>query len=180
MFARHVGVLAFVTTAAIACRPLGSSDAPRIRSAVAEMRSATGVRFGTLTLSPGVAGVRIDGALTGVPAGVHGIHFHQVGRCDGPDFTSAGPHLNPGGAAHGLDNPRGPHAGDLPNVTANTNGQMIVDIATSRVTLSFTGSAALFDADGTALVIHADADDQRSDPAGNSGERIACGVITRS
>jgi Cu-Zn family superoxide dismutase len=144
------------------------------------MRSASGVRFGTLTLSHGVAGVRIDGALTGVPAGVHGIHFHQVGRCDGPDFASAGPHYNPNGAEHGLDNPRGPHAGDLPNVMANANGQMIVDMATSRVTLTSTGSLALFDADGTALVIHADPDDQRTDPAGSSGERIACGVITRS
>jgi Cu-Zn family superoxide dismutase len=79
-----------------------------------------------------------------------------------------------------MDNPRGPHAGDLPNVTANTNGQMIVDMATSRVRLSSVGSGSLFDGDGTALVIHADADDQRTDPAGNSGERIACGVITRS
>jgi superoxide dismutase, Cu-Zn family len=180
MSARHLGTLALVTTAAVACRPLGSSGAPQIRSAVAEMRSASGVRFGTLTLSPGVAGVRIDGALTGVPAGVHGIHFHQVGRCDGPEFTTAGPHLNPGGAEHGLDNARGPHAGDLPNVMANINRQMVVDMATSRVTLSVTGSAALFDADGTALVLHAQPDDQRTDPAGNSGERIACGVITRS
>jgi superoxide dismutase, Cu-Zn family len=179
MQARQLGVLALVVAAA-ACQRVGSSGAPDIRFAVAEMRSASGVRFGTLTLSPGVAGVRIDGALTGVPAGVHGIHFHQVGRCDGPDFTSAGPHLNPSGAEHGLDNPRGPHAGDLPNVTANVNQQMIVDMATSRVRLSVTGAGSLFDADGTALVMHADADDQRTDPAGSSGERIACGVITRS
>jgi Cu-Zn family superoxide dismutase len=180
MTARHLGILALAVAFGAGCQRASSSGAREIRSAIAEMRSASGVRFGTLTLSPGVAGVRIDGALVGVPAGVHGIHFHQVGRCDGPDFTSAGPHLNPSGAEHGLDNPRGPHAGDLPNVTANTNGQMIVDMATSRVRLSSVGSGSLFDGDGTALVIHADADDQRTDPAGNSGERIACGVITRS
>ena len=180
MPARHPGVLLLTLVASAGCRPIGSSGQPEVRQATAEMRSASGVRFGTLTLSPGVAGVRIDGALTNVPPGVHGIHFHQVGRCDGPDFASAGAHLNPTGAQHGLDNSQGPHAGDLPNVTANTNGQMIVDVATPRITLSSEGPGALFDADGTALVIHAQADDQRSDPAGGSGARIACGVITRS
>jgi Cu-Zn family superoxide dismutase len=141
------------------------------------MRSGSGARYGILTLSRSVAGVRIDGALTGMPAGVHGIHFHQVGRCDPPEFTTAGPHLNPAGAAHGLENPRGPHAGDLPNVTANTAGQMVVDIATTRVTMDMDPRVGLFDRDGTALVIHADPDDQRTDPAGNSGARIACGVV---
>lgn len=179
MRVRHLGVLLVILTLTPACRR-GTSGQPEVRFAIAEIRSTSGVRFGTLTLSPGVAGVRIDGALTNVPPGVHGIHFHQAGRCDAPDFGSAGPHLNPGETQHGLDNPRGPHAGDLPNVLANANGQMIVDVATSRVMLSSRGTGALFDADGTALVIHANPDDQRTDPAGNSGERIACGVITRS
>jgi superoxide dismutase, Cu-Zn family len=179
MRARQLGVLLLTLALTNACRR-GASGQPEVRFAIAEIRSASGARFGTLTLSPGVAGVRIDGALTNVPPGVHGIHFHQVGRCDPPDFVSAGPHVNPGQTQHGLDNPRGPHAGDLPNVSANANGQMIVDVATSRVMLSSTGAGALFDADGTALVIHADRDDQRTDPAGSSGERIACGVITRS
>lgn len=180
MPARPFGVMLLILVTTAACRRVGSPGQPEVRQATAEMRSASGVRFGTLTLTPGVAGVRIDGALTNVPPGVHGIHFHQVGRCDAPAFTTAGPHLNPSNGQHGLDNPRGPHAGDLPNVAANVNGQMIVDIATSRVTLAFVGPGALFDADGTTLVIHAGADDQRTDPAGNSGERIACGVITRS
>ena len=180
MTARRLGILVLVVTAGAACRRVGPFDQHTVRLATAEMRSTSGVRFGTLTLTPGVAGVRIDGALTGVPAGMHGIHFHQTGRCDGPDFSSAGPHLNPTGAQHGLDNPRGPHAGDLPNVIANTNGQMVVDVATPRVILGSTGAGALFDGDGTALIIHAAADDQRTDPAGSSGERIACGVITRS
>jgi superoxide dismutase, Cu-Zn family len=144
------------------------------------MRSASGVRHGTLTLEPTAAGVRISGALTDLPPGAHGIHFHQVGRCDAPAFATAGAHVNPTGAEHGLENPRGPHAGDLPNVFANAAGQMVVDVATPRVTLSSDRPSGVFDADGTALVIHADRDDQRTDPAGNSGGRIACGVITRS
>jgi Cu-Zn family superoxide dismutase len=144
------------------------------------MRSPSGQRYGTLSFETSPAGVRIDGALTGLPVGLHGIHFHQVGSCDAPDFSTAGPHLNPGAAQHGLENPRGPHAGDLPNVLANANGQMVVDIASSRVALRSDRPNGLFDADGTALVIHAAPDDQRTDPTGNSGERIACGVITRS
>lgn len=178
MIARHYGGL--LLTLAAGCHPRIPSRAGPIRSATAEMRSASGVRHGTLTLEPTVAGVRISGALTGVPAGTHGIHFHQVGRCEPPDFATAGAHLNPAGAQHGLENPRGPHAGDLPNVSANTAGQMLVDIATPRVALSSDQPIGAFDGDGTALVIHADRDDQRTDPTGNSGGRIACGVITRS
>lgn len=176
MTARHrAALLLLAVLVPIACRraPRG----PIIRTAVADMRSASGERYGTVTLERSAAGVRLDGALTGVPAGVHGIHFHHVGRCDPPDFESAGPHINPTAAAHGLENPRGPHAGDLPNVTANSAGQMIVDVATSRVTLDSDARFGVFDDDGTALVIHANRDDQRTDPSGNSGARIACGVV---
>jgi Cu-Zn family superoxide dismutase len=180
MIARHFGGFVLLVTLATACRRSLPSREEVIRSATAEMRSASGVRHGTLTLEPTAAGIRISGALTNLPEGTHGIHFHQVGRCDAPGFATAGAHLNPVGAQHGLENPRGPHAGDLPNVTANSAGQMVVDIATPRVTLSTDRPTGLFDADGTPLVIHANRDDQRTDPAGNSGERIACGVITRS
>jgi Cu-Zn family superoxide dismutase len=176
MIARHCSALALVVAVSVtACRP--ASRGTVIRSATAEMRSASGVRHGILTLERSPAGVRIDGALTGVPPGTHGIHFHQVGQCDPPDFETAGAHLNPAGMEHGLQNPRGPHAGDLPNVTANSAGQMVVDIATIRVTLDADPRVGLFDSDGTALVIHANADDQRTDPSGNSGARIACGVV---
>jgi superoxide dismutase, Cu-Zn family len=178
MIARHCNALALVVAASMTACHSASSRAPVIRSATAEMRSASGVRYGTLTLERSVAGVRIAGALTGVPPGVHGIHFHQVGRCDAPDFATAGPHLNPAHAAHGLENARGPHAGDLPNLTANPAGQMLVDVATPRVTLDADPRVGLFDDDGTSLVIHANRDDQRTDPAGNSGARIACGVVT--
>jgi superoxide dismutase, Cu-Zn family len=179
MIARHCSVFALLVAVAPAACHRATPRAPVIRSATAEMRSASGAQYGTLTLERSAAGVRISGALTGVPPGVHGIHFHQVGRCDAPDFATAGAHLNPANAAHGLQNPRGPHAGDLPNVTANAEGQMVVDIATPRVTLDTDARAGLFDADGTALVIHANADDQRTDPAGSSGPRIACGVVER-
>jgi Cu-Zn family superoxide dismutase len=117
--------------------------------------------------------------LTGFSAGDHGIHFHHAGRCDGPDFASAGPHLNPAGARHGLQNPEGPHAGDLPNIAVNTAGEALVDVTSPRVTLDSSAPGGLFDADGTTVVIHALADDQRTDPAGNSGARIACAVVTR-
>jgi Cu-Zn family superoxide dismutase len=177
MTARSCAVFALlVAVSGTACRR-PASGTPVIRSATAEMRSASGARHGILTLERSAAGVRIDGALTGVPPGVHGIHFHEVGQCDSPDFATAGAHLNPAGAAHGLENPRGPHAGDLPNVTANDAGQMIVDLATIRVTLDDAPGTGLFDNDGTSLVIHAARDDQRTDPAGNSGARIACGIV---
>jgi Cu-Zn family superoxide dismutase len=149
-------------------------------AATAAMRSASGTLLGTLAFAPTSSGVRISGTLTGLPPGTHGIHFHQVVRCDPPDFTSAGSHFNPAGAQHGLENPQGPHAGDLPNITADAAGRASVDLRSPRVTLDSTPPHGLFDADGTALVIHAAADDQRTDPSGNSGARIACGVITRS
>jgi Cu-Zn family superoxide dismutase len=177
MIVRQCSVLTLLVAVSMTACRLASSRTSVIRSATAEMRSASGLRYGVLTLSRSPAGVRIDGALTGVPAGVHGIHLHEVGRCDPPEFATAGAHLNPAGAEHGFQNPRGPHAGDLPNVTANSAGQMVVDIATIRVTLDADPRVGLFDIDGTALVIHANRDDQRTDPAGNSGARIACGVV---
>jgi Cu-Zn family superoxide dismutase len=125
-------------------------------------------------------GVRLRGALAGLPPGVHGIHFHGVGRCDPADFASAGPHFNPTNALHGFENPLGPHAGDLPNVTVNSAGQAAVDLTTTRVTADPSSPNGLLGGDGTALVIHADRDDQHTDPAGNSGARIACGVVQRA
>ena len=143
------------------------------------MRNASGAQIGVLRLEATDAGVRITGRLSGLAAGAHGIHFHQVGRCEGPAFTSAGAHFNPTGAQHGLSNPNGPHAGDLPNIGSTAGMETVVDITTSRATLSDEGQNALFDTDGAALVVHAAADDQRTDPSGNSGARIACGVVER-
>lgn len=125
--------------------------------------------------------VHVSLRLQGLPPGVHGIHFHAAGNCDSsptPTFGSAGGHFNPMARRHGLNNPSGPHAGDAPNFTVGPNGIGTVDFITERVTLS-EGPLGLFDADGSSLVVHAGADDQLSDPAGNSGARIACGVVKK-
>jgi hypothetical protein len=111
----------------------------------------------------------------GLPPGVHGIHIHAVGRC-APDFSAAGSHYNPAGKKHGLENPEGAHAGDLPNLTIGQDGTGTFDTTTSMVSLT-PGDKTVFDADGSAIVIHAFQDDQKTDPTGNSGERIACAII---
>jgi Cu-Zn family superoxide dismutase len=144
----------------------------------ASMHDASGRSLGVVNLEQTRSGVRIVGELSGLPAGPHGIHFHAVGRCDGPDFTTAGPHFNPFSRRHGLENPDGPHAGDMPNLVIPVGGAVSVDMLSPRVTLD-DASTTVFDADGTALVIHAAPDDQHTDPSGNSGARVACGVITR-
>jgi Cu-Zn family superoxide dismutase len=128
-------------------------------------------------------GVTVSVTLQGVDVvkpGEHGIHLHAVGKCDGPDFTTAGGHFNPGGKKHGARNPEGPHAGDLPNLMVGpgsaTQGGYAYQATATGVTLA-TGPASLFDGDGTALVIHANPDDHMTDPAGNSGGRVACAVL---
>ena len=131
-----------------------------------------GQALGTVSLweSPGGVGMRL--AATGVAHGLHGVHVHAVGRCDGPAFESAGGHWNPASRQHGLNNPAGPHAGDLPNVSVAANG-----VVNQSLVLSGASLAALSDADGSAFVIHAASDDMVTDPSGNSGARIACAVI---
>ena len=121
-------------------------------------------------------GVRIVVTVTSLPPGDHGIHIHTVGKCEGPMFTTAGGHLNPDMKMHGKDNPMGPHAGDLLNITVDAKGKAKATLVASGVTFG-PGPNSLFHDGGTALVIHAAADDYKTDPAGNSGARIACGVI---
>jgi Cu-Zn family superoxide dismutase len=147
-----------------------------VSSAIVHMKSSSGQDLGTLKLDNGPNGVHIRGTLNGLPPGVHGFHFHSVGKCEG-NFESAGPHLSPLGKQHGLENPQGPHAGDLPNIEVNDAGVADVDRSSPRVKLDSTSPGALFDDDGTSLVIHANKDDQHTDPSGNSGARIACGVV---
>ena len=161
-----------------ACRPqtqVGSA----LPSGLATVRTVDGVVLGDLTLRSTGTGVRITGTLSSVPAGVHGIHVHAVGKCEPSAFSTAGSHLNPTNAHHGLENPAGPHAGDLPNISVGSDGRVDVDLTDPRVTLDASAAGGLFDTDGSAIVIHAAADDQKTDPAGNSGARIACGVIER-
>jgi Cu-Zn family superoxide dismutase len=135
-----------------------------------------GQTVGQLTLTQqGRDSVRVVVEATRLPAGVHGTHLHTTGKCEAPGFTTAGSHLNPTARQHGMRNPAGPHLGDLPNLTvaANGTGRMEATVA-GRMN---PGQAPLFDADGTALVVHAGADDMMTDPAGNSGARIACSVV---
>lgn len=121
--------------------------------------------------TPGGVTFRIGAA--GLPHGIHGVHVHAVGRCDPPGFTTSGAHWNPAAKKHGFNNPAGPHAGDLPNVSVAANG-----VLQEAVALPGASFASLLDADGAALVIHARADDYATDPSGNSGDRIACAVIS--
>lgn len=160
-------------------RPAAQTPAPPPQiTARAELRDAEGRAAGTLQLVQTPLGVLITGDVGPLPPGVHAMHVHETGRCE-PPFTSAGGHFNPTVRAHGFRSPAGYHAGDLPNFTSPPSGAATrVDHFTRDVTLG-TGPTSLLDADGSAIVIHAGPDDYASDPAGNSGSRIACGVVVR-
>jgi len=144
----------------------------------AVLRDASGRTVGTAVFTETSAGMRITFSGTGLPAGPHGIHVHAVGQCEGPEFTSAGGHFNPANRQHGTRNPQGPHAGDLPNLMAAANGAASYSATNAMMSLG-AGPNSLFDADGSSLVIHASADDEVTDPTGNSGGRLACGTIIR-
>lgn len=124
-------------------------------------------------------GVQFVARVQGLPAGTYAMHLHAVGRCVAPDFTSAGPHFNPENKQHGRENPMGAHAGDLPNMVVDANRAGNVNLMLPGLRLA-DGATPLLDADGAAVVLHAKADDYRSDPAGNAGARIACGELKRT
>ncbi|MGR6328638.1 superoxide dismutase family protein [Sphingomonas sp. XXL09] len=140
--------------------------------ATAMLHTATGADAGRATVTEVTGGLRYTLDVKGLPAGTHGAHIHMTGRCDAPDFTTAGGHWNPDQKKHGTMNPQGPHEGDLPNLTVGTDGRGTLGVTIPGQTL-----AGLLDADGAAIVVHAGPDDLMTDPSGNSGGRIACGVF---
>jgi Cu-Zn family superoxide dismutase len=152
---------------------------PGSNTATAELRNAGGQVVGSARFTEVTGGVRILLEAKGLAPGPKGVHVHAGGTCTPPDFTSAGGHFNPDGKQHGLENPDGPHAGDLPNITIGPDGGGRLESMNERITLA-PGPTSVFDADGSALVVHANPDDFRTDPAGNAGPRLACGVITRA
>ena len=148
------------------------------QSANAVLLNPAGEEIGTVALEQLERGVRIFVQAERLPAGVHAFHIHQTGRCDPPDFQSAGGHFNPTEEQHGWNNPQGYHAGDLPNAQVHADGTLAVEHFTDAVTLG-AGDTSIFDDDGAAIVMHEGADDYLTDPAGAAGARIACGVLSR-
>jgi len=151
------------------CVPMAAPDVP---VSTANLVSSSGAVLGTVRVFSEPTGVMLRIDATGVPAGQHGVHVHTTGRCDPPGFTSAGPHWNPTERKHGHRNPAGFHMGDLGNLGVGADGRLVAGLLVPQATID-----ALRDADGAALVLHAKADDEVTDPSGNSGDRIACAVL---
>jgi Cu-Zn family superoxide dismutase len=144
------------------------------------MKTSDGKDAGTVTLKQGKNGVKVTAKLKNLPIGDHAIHVHAVAKCDPPDFKTAGPHLNPAGKKHGLKNPEGPHAGDFPkNLTVGPDGTVDSTFVAKGISLDPAAPNSVFANGGTSIVVHEKADDMMTDPSGNSGNRIACGVVTR-
>lgn len=162
--------------AALALAPLIAACATAVDPPYARqfaLVGPSGQSIGTVSAWETAGALSLRVQATGLPHGLHGIHVHAVGRCDAPQFTSAGAHWNPMARKHGLNSPQGPHAGDLPNISVAANG-----VVNEAVVLSGASLASLGDADGSALVIHATTDDHVTDPSGNSGARIACAILS--
>ena len=159
-----VFILPLLAAACVYDEPRGGAPMPLV--------NASGQSVGSVRAWQTSGGVSFRIDASGLPHGIHGVHVHAVGRCEGPEFTSAGSHWNPANRKHGTNNPDGPHAGDMPNVEVAANGTLGTTVVLPGATM-----ATLLDADGSALVLHAAADDYTTDPSGSSGARIACAVI---
>ena len=176
MSALRLAPIAALGLALAGCQSIQQLPTERLGSAT--LRFANGLPAGTAQLYGNGSEVSISVALAGMEPGTHGVHLHTTGSCQAPDFSTAGGHLNPQDHEHGHENPQGAHLGDLPNATIGASGGGTVSATLRGARADVLG--ALFDADGTAIVVHAGPDDYRTDPSGNSGDRIACGVFSRS
>ena len=175
--------LAYVAVAATltGCAHQGTSlgrvkAAPPAIEATTQLLGANGELRGVATLTQLASATSVHVRVEGLTAGTYAVHLHAVGKCEGPKFTSAGPHFNPTMTQHGKDNPLGPHLGDLPNVVVGPGGTGTVDFTVAGLAL-IGGTAPLLDADGAAVVVHAGPDDYKTDPSGNSGDRIVGGAL---
>lgn len=169
-------ILISIMTSMTACSTVQTAETIAVSEvASANMMRADGTTAGVATLSQRSDGLWLSVAADAVGPGTYGMHIHAVGRCDGPTFETAGPHWNPAMKQHGRDNPMGSHAGDMPNVTANADGKLAIETKLLGAMVS-----EVLDGDGASVVIHAKADDYKTDPSGNSGTRVICGVFKKS
>lgn len=148
-----------------------------VKPIMSDIINEKGAKIGTATFTQLAKGVQIDVSASGLKPGLHGIHIHETGKCEIPDFKSAGAHFNPTSKQHGYDNPSGEHAGDLSNLVAGTDGKAQAQFVVTTVTLQKGETNSLLKNGGTALIIHEDPDDMHTDPSGNSGNRIGCAII---
>lgn len=174
----HLTVGALLLSAACATGGTGAESAAPT-TARATLMNAAGQPVGTATLSQTATGVQVDLQAAGLPAGTHAFHLHETGRCDPPDFKSAGGHFNPTGKQHGFQVPGGPHIGDMRNVNVEPDGTVSAERTLDGATLRGNDSTSLLRPGGTALVMHMKPDDYKSQPSGDAGDRIACGVVRR-